>query len=65
MNDAPLHRCFGVLPNDAYGAAIDSCIEDSKGELWVDNGEYASQVNFCPYCGYRAQIQVQIKTESP
>lgn len=53
-----LHRCEGDLPKDAYGSAVDFCIENEKGELWASNDEYASQVNFCPYCGFKARIQL-------
>ena len=43
-----------------YGGAIYDCEENEDGELWVDNGEYASQVNYCPYCGYKAKAQVDM-----
>lgn len=49
------HRCGGPLPEAAYGAAIVTCYEDENGKLWVSNDEYASQVNYCPYCGCRAR----------
>jgi len=49
------HRCEGSLPESAYGAAITYCYEDADGKLWVTNEEYASQVNFCPYCGSKAK----------
>lgn len=50
-----LHECEGKLPVRGYGAAIDYCREDPDGTLWVGNGEYGSQVNFCPYCGYNGE----------
>ena len=40
-----------------YGTAFNVCIEDKRGRLWVHNGEYGSQVNFCPVCGYKAPTQ--------
>lgn len=49
------HFCSGNLPGHAYGGAIDSCGEDPFGRLWVFNGEYASQVSYCPYCGAKAK----------
>lgn len=52
------HRCDTGLPGDLYGSAIDRCVERDDGTLWVDNEEYASQVNFCPYCGYKARACV-------
>lgn len=54
-----LHKCEGTLPEDSYGSAISSCFEGEDGALWVSNEEYASQVNFCPYCGFRAKIQLR------
>ncbi len=52
------HRCEWSLPGAAYGAAITYCYEDKSGKLWVTNEEYASQVNFCPYCGCKARVGV-------
>jgi hypothetical protein len=43
-----------------YGEAFDVCWEE-KGKLFVSNNEYSNQVNFCPYCGYKAEIQVERK----
>jgi hypothetical protein len=36
------------------GPAITSCYETSDGRFIVSNDEYASQVNFCPFCGTSA-----------
>jgi hypothetical protein len=55
-----LHKCNWVLPRAGYGSAIENCEERENGELWVDNNEYASQVNYCPYCGYKAKKQVEV-----
>jgi len=52
------HKCEGELPKDGYGAAINICIELKNGELWVGNGEYGSQVNYCPFCGKEALIKI-------
>lgn len=54
------HLCEGCLPSDSYGGALNECREDDQGRLWVSNGEYASAVNFCPYCGYKASTQVEV-----
>lgn len=51
------HECEYNVPYDAYGAAIEQCSEYEDGELWVGNGEYASRVNYCPFCGYKAVSQ--------
>jgi len=53
------HVCSGGLPGAMYGGALDNCSEDEEGRLWVDNGEYCNQVNYCPYCGFRAPVQVE------
>lgn len=52
-----------------YGPAIEDCREVDKyderfpqylvGELWSGNGEYDSQVNYCPFCGYEAKVQIK------
>ena len=46
------------FPNDYYGNAIEKCVEREDGTLWVDNSEYATRVNYCPFCGYRAKAPV-------
>ena len=57
MSDSK-HECEGELPGACYGEAIQHCYENEAGELWVSNDEYSSQVNFCPYCGFKARIQL-------
>lgn len=54
-----LHKCQGALPESGYGSALDICFEDVAGKLWAANDEYGSQVNYCPYCGYKAKIQLR------
>ena len=49
------HLCEGFLPSASYGGAIDECREDDQCRLWVGNGEYSSQVNYCPFCGHKAR----------
>ena len=49
----------GGTPSDGYGAAIDVCYEDKEGRFWADNGEYSSQVNYCPWCGAKAPMQIE------
>ena len=41
-----------------FGPAILAVIEDDDGRMFVFNGEYASQVNYCPYTGQRATMQI-------
>ena len=54
------HNC--EAPREAkdyiYGQAITQCVELEDGTLTVDNDEYGSQVNFCPYCGYEAKVKI-------
>jgi hypothetical protein len=51
------HKCKLSSPSDGYGEAITEVFEDETG-LWAGNGEYGSQVNYCPVCGYKAKKQV-------
>lgn len=50
------HFCIGHFPGYMHGSAFDCCVE-RNGYFWVDNGEYASMVNFCPFCGTPAPNQ--------
>ena len=52
------HNCTLDSPSDVYGIAMDICYE-KDGTYWVSNGEYASQVNYCPVCGAKAPKQVE------
>ncbi len=53
------HRCLmSKFPHRHCGPAVDESRQDADGKLWVDNGEYATQVNFCPRCGYAAPVPV-------
>ena len=53
------HNCTLDSPSDAYGIAMDICYEKDDGTYWVSNGEYASQVNYCPVCGAKAPKQAE------
>jgi hypothetical protein len=52
------HRCEFKSPEKAWGVAIKYCYEDDECKLWAGNIEYESQVNFCPVCGYEANVKV-------
>jgi len=58
------HHC--KAPKEAesydYGEAINTCYENEEDKLIVENGEYASRVDYCPYCGYEAKVKI-IKRE--
>ena len=51
--DTPRHLCFAAdgFESGPTGHAIDQCREEDDGEFWAGNGEYATQVRFCPFCG--------------
>jgi len=57
------HYC--TMPNEskdyAYGNAISECMQEEDGTLTAGNGEYYSQVNFCPICGYEAKVKIEKK----
>lgn len=59
------HRCrqeddSGV---SGIGPAVYNCFEGRDGSLWVNNGVhgYESRVNYCPFCGFKASLQIVIK----
>ena len=58
MAESLNHECELISDSGAYGSAIEFCFELETGELWVDNGEYSSRVNYCPVCGYKAKKQI-------
>lgn len=47
-----------------FGWAIEDCTEHDDGSFWVDNGEYASRVNYCPFCGASAPKQMEIRSST-
>jgi hypothetical protein len=64
-----------VTPCEFFSAAIDSSYiftyvpqhmanRVSVGQMWVANDEYASQVNFCPYCGKEAPLKIKAKKDA-
>jgi len=57
-----LHKClsrnYDSIKIADYGGAVYECSEDTDGVLWVTNYEYTTQVNYCPFCGYKAKVQV-------
>jgi hypothetical protein len=55
------HHCHPpyAVKGGELGEAIYDCLEElATGELWVTNDEYDSQVNYCPWCGYKARTQI-------
>ncbi len=62
-----LHRCFGYLPEVEFGdqvfckiaGAITECVELPDGRLIAGEAGVGTQVNFCPYCSFKARVQVE------
>lgn len=54
-----MHICNVSFPSEGYGEAIDRVDEREDGTLWAGNGEYETQVNFCPKCGYEAKVKAE------
>lgn len=54
-----LHDHTEYTQSAAHGSAVTSCYELDDGTLWISNDEYASQVNFCPFCGYQAKVRAE------
>jgi hypothetical protein len=40
-----------------YGSAIGSIIK-VEGHWLADNGEYASEINYCPFCGLNLKGEI-------
>jgi len=63
MNTKQLHKCEYDMPSDYYGPAIGQCLE-KDGCFWVySEEEYANIVNYCPFCGVKAPVQVPLRFE--
>ncbi len=58
-NYKEFHYCEVPSIYHGYGPAINDCFEDQDGFLFVSNGEYGSQVNICPICGYKAKKMIE------
>jgi len=48
------HMCRANYNYRLYGIAVDGCYEDEDGRFWITNGEYESEVAYCPVCGKQA-----------
>lgn len=49
------HECGDTSPE--WPVSNWSCTEHEDRLELSANGEYSIQVNFCPFCGYKAKIQ--------
>jgi hypothetical protein len=50
------HHCCEIDEHALCGEAVTDCRQDWAGRYWVDNGEYASCVSYCPFCGRKAPL---------
>lgn len=60
MNEGELHYCseddfFENGKKVNHGEAVHTCYEKESGYLVVCNSEYLNDVNYCPFCGYKAK----------
>ena len=47
-------------PDGLYGPAVTAVRMDEEGKMWIENGEYESQVNFCPFTGTPAEKKMEV-----
>jgi hypothetical protein len=40
------------------GALIERIVEKWDGTLWACTDELATQINYCPICGYEAKVKI-------
>lgn len=45
-------------PDKMWGQAITHVEIDKEGKMWAHNGEYATQVNYCPFTGVPAPVKM-------
>jgi hypothetical protein len=43
-----------------WGHAVTYTRVDKMGKMWIGNGEYENQVNYCPYTGIAAPVQMKL-----
>lgn len=56
----PTHLCEPKSPvHSGTGPAVLSCYGDDKGNLWVQGTNLSNIANFCPFCGFKAPLQVK------
>lgn len=61
------HHCVvAQLPHQGYGQAVQACIEDVNGRLWMvdPSGRRQTQAQFCPQCGFQALEPTPCKNAS-
>ena len=53
-------NCPPGTKQDLYGPAIVRCSVRADKTMWVDNDEYCTQVNYCPFCGKQAEVMIEL-----
>lgn len=48
-------------PQKSWGPSVEYVRVDESGKMWIGNGEYESQVNFCPFTGTPAPVQMKVE----
>ena len=48
------------VPEGLWGHAVRYTYIDENGKMWIGNGEYESQVNYCPVTGEPAPTQMRL-----
>jgi hypothetical protein len=46
-------------PKNIWGSAITYVKINKDGKMWVGNDEYETQVNYCPFTGTPAPVQMK------
>ena len=47
-------------PSNLWGVAVEYTRIDKEGKMWIGNGEYETQVNYCPFTGDPAPKQMKL-----
>jgi hypothetical protein len=50
-------------PRGIWGDATTYTRIDESGKMWIGNGEYESQVNYCPMTGVEAPVKLKLVEE--
>ena len=48
-----------TAPRKLWGDAVTYTRIDDDGKMWIGNGEYESQANYCPMTGVAAPTQMK------
>jgi len=47
-----------TFPNALNGGLVDKIIELNNGTLWLCSDNLATQINYCPITGKKAEVQI-------